>query len=90
MLPALHAFGHFYSGTETGLNYQETENNLTGSVMACDLCDFNFSSSDEPQLFTVDFYTPQKNIVYTISLKETTNSLPLPYFSLRAPPVIIA
>ncbi len=85
LLPALHVFDHeAYSKSDT-----ELTQNFTKASIDCDLCDFQIANSDAPSIFNYKIHTPQKEIVYAISLAETVNLFPNPLLSLRAPPAVI-
>ncbi len=90
MLPALHALEHFYM--DSGIALEKTEassGHLTASNLNCDLCDFQFSSSNAPQIFEYSFCAPEFINRYISFAEENTAFALLSYFSLRAPPAAI-
>lgn len=80
LLPALHANEHI-----SPFELEKAEHISTPGV-GCDLCDFTFSSSGEPFIFSFDLYPPQYYFTKDISTPETVHLFPKRIFSLRAPP----
>ncbi|GHA37870.1 hypothetical protein GCM10007103_19290 [Salinimicrobium marinum] len=87
LLPALHAFDHEVLSSESDLTLNEKFSEV---VVDCQLCDFHFSTANALSFFTYEVFSPQKEMVYSLSLAETVNLFPNPLFSLRAPPVVIS
>lgn len=87
LLPALHAFDHepLPSKNDSALGLKFSKASLD-----CELCDFNFAAAEAPSFHKYEVYSPQKELVYTISLAESINLFPNPLFSLRAPPEVIS
>jgi hypothetical protein len=91
LLPALHASTHL-SSSESAKNMTASELaiNFSQAAVDCDLCDFTFSSADEPEIFLYNIDLPEAFNKQDTSLTETIFLLPQTTFSLRAPPVTIA
>lgn len=91
VLPALHAHGHF-SSLDSDNKKIKTEHleKLSESAVTCELCDFNFSLSGEPEIHSYILQIPGNNFKQNISTAETIYLLQQTIFSLRAPPVSIA
>lgn len=90
VLPALHAYEHFLLDSGKYQIQSELTENVAKTAVDCDLCDFNFSSADEPEVFSYELHLPRKDSVQNISIAETVHLFPQTLFSLRAPPVAIA
>ncbi len=90
MLPALHAYEHFSSDSGEDFVQSELQENFSGPGVDCDLCDFNFSSTDEPPVFSYTLNLSSAYRVQDVSIAETVDLYPPTLFSLRAPPVTIA
>lgn len=85
-LSALHAFDHERSA-EGG---QVVSENITKTVIDCDLCDFRITNAEAPAIYSYELHILQKETIYSISLAETITLFPDPLFSLRAPPAVIS
>lgn len=84
LLPALHVFNHEISSKVDTAVSQE----ISQEIVDCDLCDFRIANADAPLVFSYELASIQKETVYSISLAETVNLFPKPFFSLRAPPAV--
>lgn len=91
LLPALHAHEHFTSleGSKD-LAPLEFSESIAKPVVDCDLCDFHFSSINEPVLYSYSLHLPEINSVQNISVADTVHLFSQIRFSLRAPPQAIA
>lgn len=91
LLPAFHAQEHL-SSLETGkdLPILELAENFSEPAVNCDLCDFTFSSTEEPKIFSYDLHPPLNINIQKVSITETIHAFPQRILSLRAPPAVTA
>lgn len=87
VLPSLHAFEHDLEAPSYDHSQQVVE--MTKSSIACELCDFNFSSIPSLSYFEYDLHLPLKESVYSVSITQTVYLFSTNNFSLRAPPAVI-
>jgi hypothetical protein len=90
MLPALHAMEHFDSDFEPIPENSETDHSFSENSVDCELCDFQFSSSNAPELFEYSLNAPKVQDIIQISPERDIHQIFSSYFSLRAPPAVLA